>query len=190
LRYRTHEYPYIQEHLFEPLIARGGPIWHQDLKQDPGVDVVGDLTHPHVVEQLISLRPRTVLCNGCLLHLERLEHACRILESLVPPGGYLCVSTPEIYPFCSDPWDSGFRPSPAELARLFPNLEVILQSSVVQPDASYFLSLVGNPKSALLFMLRLVTPFWKPRNWLGLIRSLPQFFTPYRAACLLMRRRP
>lgn len=188
LKYRTRDYPYIESVLFGPLVARGGPVWHQDMKNGPGVDVVGDLLDPKVEQQLQGLGARTILCNGCLLHVRDLDRACQVLSQLVPAGGFLCISTPEVYPFCSDPWDSGFRPTPQHLSQLFPELTVLAQSSVVQCDDSYFLSLCRDPRAAFMFVARLFTPFWKPRNWLGLIRSLPDFFKPYRAACVLMRK--
>lgn len=46
LEYRTQTQPYIERNIFAPLRARGGIVYHLDVKPEPGVDVVGNLEDP------------------------------------------------------------------------------------------------------------------------------------------------
>ena len=48
LEYRTQTQPYIERNIFAPLRARGGVVYHLDMKSDPGVDVVGNLEDPEI----------------------------------------------------------------------------------------------------------------------------------------------
>ena len=55
LEFRTQTQPYIDKNIFAPLRARGGKIYHLDVKYSPDIDIVGDLFDPAVLEKIAKL---------------------------------------------------------------------------------------------------------------------------------------
>jgi len=123
-QFREVEQPFIEQLIFEPLRRRGGPIHHVDGKAEPGVDLTLDLAHDTAWEQLRALKPRCVLCSSVFEHVADRPLLAQRLVSLLEPGGYLLVSVPSLFPYHPDPIDTGFRPNPAQLVALFPELRV------------------------------------------------------------------
>jgi hypothetical protein len=121
---REVEQPFIDQLIFEPLRRRGGPIHHVDGKAEPGVDLVLDLALDTAWEQLRALKPRCVLCSSVFEHVVDRPLLAQRLVSLLEPGGFLLVSVPRLFPYHPDPIDTGFRPDPAQLVALFPELRV------------------------------------------------------------------
>lgn len=119
---REVDQPFIEQLIFEPLRRRGGPIHHVDGKAEPGVDLILDLALDTAWEQLRSLQPRCVLCSSVFEHVADRQLLAQRLISLLQPGGYLLVSVPSLFPYHPDPIDTGFRPDPAQLIALFPEL--------------------------------------------------------------------
>ncbi|MBI5516884.1 MAG: methyltransferase type 11 [Deltaproteobacteria bacterium] len=119
---REEAQPWIHEEIFKPLSLRGGRVVHQDLKAADGVDLVGDLNDPACWEKVSALAPRSVFCSNVLEHVPvaARDALCARMVALVPPGGYLVLSVPRAFPYHPDPLDTGFRPSPDDLAQLFP----------------------------------------------------------------------
>jgi len=73
-----------------------------------------------------------VLANNILEHVADIKNASKNILSVVATGGYLCVSVPFRFPYHPDPIDNGFRPTPKELAKLFPKTKVIKKSIIIQ----------------------------------------------------------
>lgn len=117
--FRRHTHPHVDREIFFPLERRGARVIHADLKQDDGVDVVGDVYNPAFQDQCRQLGPRTVFCCNILEHVENPAGFATIVSGLVPANGYLVVSVPRSYPFHADPIDTLFRPAPEEVVRLF-----------------------------------------------------------------------
>lgn len=187
--YRTVMQPGIDRQIFGPLAERGFKILHVDRKQDDGVDLVGDLADPKFVNRLIRLRPQIVFCNNILMHVkpEALSGVLAGISRIVPAGSLLFVSGSAVYPHTSDPYDNGLRLDDRELAGLFPDFAVI-QSATVASMTSLLSNLVEDRLLAAKIALRALAPFYKPRNWLQLIRYFPHFSTPYAAACAILRK--
>jgi hypothetical protein len=116
-RRRTH--PHVDQEIFFPLEARGARVIHADMKEDEGIDVVGDVFDPAFQEQCRQFQPRTVLCCNILEHVESAAGFADVVSRLVPANGYLVVSVPHSYPFHADPIDTLFRPAPDDVVRLF-----------------------------------------------------------------------
>jgi hypothetical protein len=116
-RKRTH--PHVDREIFFPLEARGAHVVHADLKEDRGIDIVGDVYDPAFQEECRRLHARTVLCCNILEHVTDAAGFARIVSGMVPPEGHLVVSVPRSYPFHADPIDTLFRPSPSEVVALF-----------------------------------------------------------------------
>ncbi len=118
-RFRQQTHPHVDREIFFPLEKRGARIIHADLKQDEGIDVVGDVYDPVFQDKCRQLQPRTVLCCNILEHVENPAGFADIVSGLVPANGYLVVSVPHSYPFHADPIDTLFRPAPEEVVNLF-----------------------------------------------------------------------
>jgi hypothetical protein len=187
--YRTVMQPAIDRMIFEPLAGRGYRIVHVDRKADIGVDMVGDLADPTFTDRLRSLRPLIIFCNNLLMHVrpEALSSVIGGISQIASSGSLLFVSGSALYPHTSDPYDNGLRVSDRGIARLFANFEVV-DSATVSGKASLFRDLAQDKGLAAKVTLRALLPFYKPRNWLKLMRYLPKITTPYSAACAILRK--
>jgi len=129
-RQRTH--PHIDREIFFPLEERGARVIHADLKEDEGIDVVGDVYDLAFQERCRQLRPRTVLCCNILEHVQDPTEFAEIVSELVPADGYLVVSVPHSYPFHADPIDTLFRPAPQDVVTLFgPAFAAVVEHTLV-----------------------------------------------------------
>jgi hypothetical protein len=117
--FRTRTHPHVDREIFFPLVKRGARVIHADMKEDRGIDIVGDIYDAQFQERCRSLGPRTVVCCNILEHVVDPAGFARIVKALVPHNGYLVVSVPHSYPFHADPIDTLFRPTPAEVVSLF-----------------------------------------------------------------------
>jgi hypothetical protein len=151
-QFREVRQPHIDALIFAPLRAAGVEVIHTDIKAEPGVDVAGDLLAPSVQDQLRALRPRAALSSNLLEHVTAPGEFARIMASLVVPDGTLVVTVPRSYPYHADPIDTGFRPSPHELAALFPQCE--LRRGDIVEDTTYGEELLGRGTSGLWKGLR------------------------------------
>jgi hypothetical protein len=118
-RFRKQTHPHVDREIFFPLEARGAHVIHADLKQDEGIDIVGDVYDPAFQAQCRRLQPQMVLCCNILEHVRNAAGFADIVSGLVPANGYLVVSVPHSYPFHADPIDTLFRPAPSEVVSLF-----------------------------------------------------------------------
>ena len=118
-QFRTISQPWIDRFIFAPARARG-VVKHTDIRLAPGVDIVGDLTDPAFVQDLRGMNFKSVFFSNVLEHIEAREELARTVTAVVPSGGYLFVSVPYRFPYHPDPIDTMFRPTPEEVASLFP----------------------------------------------------------------------
>lgn len=122
--------PHIEASLFAPLRRAGVEVVHCDIKQDDGVDLVGDVMDPAFVQILRARKFRAILLANLLEHVRDPAAIASACEHIVGPGGLILATVPQSYPFHADPIDTGYRPSPQELAALFPNSEAIHLASI------------------------------------------------------------
>ena len=187
-RFRTVEQPWIDELLFRDLESVPGAVVHVDTREDESVDVVGDVREPVTRARVQALGPRSVMCCNLLEHVEDPPGMARSLVELIPPGGHLLVSCPRSYPYHADPIDNGLRPSPVELAELFPGTEVVAAAEV--PSGTYLDSFRARPwaafKGQVFTVLPLVNPE-KARSGRDHLRWLRREFV---ASCLVLRKGP
>jgi hypothetical protein len=182
--FRTQDQPWIDELIFAPVVRQGHVVKHLDIKSVPGVDIVGDLGNPIFLDELSNMRFKSVFCSNMLEHVVHREAVCAALVSIIPFGGYLFVSVPYSYPYHPDPIDSGFRPSVAELADLFPGTHVI-RSAVVGGDTILKLRR-RHPAMFAFTLVRFLFPFYKPVGWWRNKGYLPWFFKPLTATCAVL----
>lgn len=133
--FRERKQPHIDREIFSPLRTRGVQVVHMDLKEAPGVDIAGDLGDPDVQARLRELQPKVVLSSNLLEHVREPEVFARVMRSLLAPGGFVLVTVPRSYPYHADPIDTGFRPTPEELAALFPDTRLV--TGEVVADSTY-----------------------------------------------------
>jgi len=185
--FRTRDQPWIDELIFGPLARQGYVVTHLDTKSAQGVDIVGDLGEQDFLEQVASMRFKSVFCSNLLEHVVHPEAFGKMLASLVPSGGYLFVSVPYAYPYHPDPIDNGLRPTVAELAALFPGTHIV-GSAVLGGDT--LLRLRRREPVVLAFtLLRFLTPFYKPVSWWRNRAYVPWWFRPLTASCLVLQKR-
>lgn len=186
--FREVRQPHIDRLIFAPLRGRGVEVIHSDLKAAPGVDIAGDLGDDAVQARLRARRPRAALTSNLLEHVTRPAELAAAIGALVGPGGIVIATVPRSYPYHADPIDTGFRPSPDELARLFPGFAVI-RGDVVE-DETYAGELFGHGAAGLVRGARgLVAAIRRRGDIARAYRDkLRWMFRRFSTTCLVLRR--
>lgn len=188
-RFRVHSQPHIDQFVFAPLRQSGVRVVHCDLKGDPGVDLVGDVLDSAFQARLRSMDAQLLICSNLLEHLADPLAFAGACASLVAPGGYALFSVPTDYPFHPDPIDTLFRPSPEQLAAIFPDWEVIEAEQLACGNFWQDLQRGGAFwRKAGRHLLRLAAPFYKPRYWLSFAHRLLWLVRDYKVTLLLVRK--
>jgi hypothetical protein len=124
--------PHIESELFAPLREAGIKVVHSDLKEDEGVDLPGDILDSEVRRRLGGMGFKCVLLSNLLEHVRDRDAVSAACEEIAGPGGFILATVPSSYPYHADPIDTGYRPSPAELATAFKRSEPLLTEEVVE----------------------------------------------------------
>ena len=185
-RFRTVTQPWIDQYVFKPIRERGHLVQHLDIKDAPGVDIVGDLTESRFLEELSRKEFRSVLCASLLEHVHNREEICRALVSVIPVGGHVFVSCPHKYPYHADPMDTMFRPDLAELAALFPQTRVV--DGEMLTCGTYLDSVTRSLSMLVRTVVRIFLPIYRPRGWLTVVSHLPWLLRHYQIACLVLQK--
>lgn len=164
----------------------GGQLMSIDIKDSPNVDLVGDLLDPKFIDQLIGFQFKCFLCANILTNIEDRDKFIQHISRLVPIDGHLILTVSNRYPYVADPVDTLFRPTPEELAKQFPDYEVV-DSAIISSD-TYFKLLWKKKKIFFITLARMFVPFYKPKTWWNLVKYLPNTFKPVRATALFLRR--
>ena len=186
LDFRTTKQPHIDANLFAPLNEMGIPVIHNDLKDDIGVDLVGDISSEENKSIIHKANVNCVICSNLLEHVESVNLMANSIVSLLPVGGLIFVTVPYKYPLHFDPIDNGYRPSPAFLNETFINTEMVSQS-VLQVGKSYR-RYFSNPLLLLKSICRLLLPFYKYRGWKTNAYSLLWAFREKSVTCAVLRK--
>jgi hypothetical protein len=188
--FRTVLQRHINDYLIAPNEVRGVKFIHADMKEEPGVDVAGDIFDPEYRTRLEAMRPASLLCCNMFEHVADRPMLAKICQQIVRPGGYMIISVPYSFPYHVDPVDTYFRPTPAELSVLFPENEIVNAEIVV--DGTYWEELkqqrlVKRLLTILKIMMHLPLPFIRWEVWKCKMHRLFWLFRPYRVSVLLMR---
>ena len=124
--FREVDKPHIEARLFAPLREAGVAVVHCDLKAGEGVDVGGDILDPVIRGALKARGFKCVLIANMLEHVRDRAAVAAACEEIVGPGGLILATVPSSYPYHADPIDTGYRPSPAELAAAFSGSRVLI----------------------------------------------------------------
>ncbi len=185
--FRSVTQPHIDAEIFRPLRRRGGPICHLDMKDAPGVDIVGDVLDPAVVGQVReTVVPHCVLLSNLLEHVTDPANVARAVTDFVGPGGLIFVSGPRRYPYHPDPIDTRFRPTVDQLHSLFPGTRLVDADLVVSRGWRPWSHLSAGRFNAVLYLARIALPIYRPRAWRRRLDSLPFAFRRVSAYAVLL----
>jgi SAM-dependent methyltransferase len=183
LKHRSIDNPWIERVLIGGLKARGIDVVHVDAREGEGIDIRADLFDAAQLAKIKMRGPRSVLCTNVLEHVEELARFCGALADLVGPGGYLIVTVPHSYPYHRDPIDTMFRPTPQEIAALFPGFNPVVME--IQDTESYWYKLRQRPWLILRQILRAPFPFLGFTKWKRSMSKLYWLFAPYRQSVFI-----
>ncbi len=191
-KFRKLQQPHIDQFMFAPLAARDIQCIHADIRLEEGIDLVGDLSTSEFQNELRSLEPGCVLLNNFLEHVTEPLMITKAIEEFLPSGGMAVVSVPRSYPYHLDPIDTGFRPSPEEIAALFPNCDLV-EGRVID-STRYIDRLAEMPRNELTgFLLksfiRFFTPFYKFEAWKTRFHRFLWLLRPYQVSIAVLRKR-
>lgn len=188
--------PHIHDNVFKPLESLNIDVIHTDIKADEGVDLVGDLTSEEFNNQLKKLDVNCLLCSNLLEHIVQKQTIIDAMDAIISSGGYCLITVPHNYPYHMDPIDTMYRPTPRELAQLFPNYNIVKEEcvSAVRMTASgkqknYFQMLSNDPKLMLRLFTRSLFPFYKYKSWKILIGDLSSMFKDFQVSCVLLQKK-
>lgn len=123
--------PHIQSNIIDTLQHSGWNVVNVDLKKEPGVDVVADVTNKAFSEGLED-RFELTLCTNLLEHVEDINLVINNLVAITRSGGHILITVPYKYKIHLDPIDNGFRPTPQQIVDLFKEVaEYIVDSKVI-----------------------------------------------------------
>jgi hypothetical protein len=186
--FRTVQQPFIDIYLFHPAREKGQRVVHLDTKQDVGVNLVGDITEDSFREKLVKMSFNSVFCSHLLEHVDQdtRKPICAAIAHLLPRGGYVFVSCPRRYPYHPDPIDTGFRPTTADLAALFPGMTVIVSQEVF--GETYFRQLWRRHDRGAKELAKLFLPFYKPHSWWVNVGYFAYLFRRFSSSCVVLRK--
>jgi hypothetical protein len=181
--------PHIHDELFGPLEAAGIRIVHSDLKQADGVDLAGDIFDPAIRAELRARKFKCLLCSNLLDHVVDRAAVAAACEEIVGPGGLILATVPSSAPCHADPIDTGYRPAPAELARLFAGSEPLLAEELsgrtyAEDIGARGASLGGEIARTLGFA---AICFARPKSFIARAHRWLCYARPYRVSIALVR---
>ena len=186
-KFREQEQPWIDELLFKPAITKGYSVIHTDIKNDIGVDIVGDLCSLDFLKQLSEMNIESVICSNLLEHINNREEISKIISSIVPKNGYLFVTVPYKYPYHRDPIDTMFRPNIQELSSLFPDFKIV--NGEILPGGYLVQSTTTTPILYTLAMLiRLILPIYQPLRWFDSLKYALWLFKDISVSCVVLEK--
>lgn len=183
--FREQEQPWIDEMLFKPAREKGYSIIHTDIKNDVGVDIVGDLNDAEFLQQILQLNIKSVLCSNLLEHINNPEELCQKISFIIPIGGYLFVTVPYQFPYHRDPIDTMFRPNVEELSDVFPELKM-LEGQIVQGGLLVQATSTPPLLYTLAMFIRVLLPIYQPLRWFDSVRYTIWLFRQISVNCAVL----
>jgi hypothetical protein len=180
----TEEYLSMQPWIRDEILSRlTGAVINVDLKDEPGVDIVGDILDPEVKRQILECEPRSILCSNMLEHVIDPERVTNLIVDLVSSGGLIIVSGPYRFPKHDDPIDNGLRTTALELAALFPGTRLV-EGAIV--DCGTFWRLrPAKDRTAAVLVARVAR---RGRDWGTTFRNVYWWPRRVKAACAILQK--
>jgi SAM-dependent methyltransferase len=183
--YREIKQPHVHNRIFLPLLQLGTVI-HVDAKPAEGVDVSGDLMDEAFWEQIPNNAFDLVMCSNLLTHVTDQEKIYRLIRRSVAPGGYIIISTPQIYPYCADPLDTKYRPSRHEILANLDGFE-LTAATQIQLEETHYSRLKREPKAVMALAANILLPVRGFARWKAVVSDIPNIFKPLTTICLILR---
>ena len=185
--FRKNIQPDIHQNVFAPLLKAERKVFHADIKDSKGVDLVGDLNQDSFRRELETLSIKSVLCSNLLEHLARPEVICKSILEVLPSGGKLIVTLPYQFPYHKDPIDTMLRPTVDEVHKMFPGTECVT-SAIIESTDTYLSALRANRKYHIIMIARWLMPFYKYSEWKFMIKDYFNRKKKYAATCILLKK--
>lgn len=184
--YRRIEQPYVDKYLFEPARMKDLQIIHVDAKPAAGVDLVGDLTDPSFIAQLMRLNVRSVMCCNLLEHVTDRSLIRDAVLSIIKGGGYIIATVPYRFPYHEDPIDTMYRPTIGELVSLFVGTTV--HKAAIVRASRFAHDMHGNYWSLFRMTARAAMPLYRSQGWWASVQRLGQIAAGYKVTCAVLRK--
>jgi hypothetical protein len=182
--FRTHVQPWVQQDVFAPLQRRGVQVLHLDIVDEPGVDIVADVTTAEGRAAIAATGARTLLCSNLLEHVADPAPVLAMLLASIPPGGNLLLTGPTAYPHHPNPIDTMFRPDARDMAAQIPaDFEIAERADITCRRLAYYDAM--RPWGRARIAGRALLPFLRPAGWWQRVKWLN---TRTAAYALLVRR--
>ncbi|MFM7559510.1 methyltransferase type 11 [Cylindrospermopsis raciborskii] len=185
--FREKQQPWIYQFLFKPAQQKGNLVIHTDLKQDLGIDLIGNLNDPQFLKTISGLNIKSVICSNLLEHIVNKEETCQNINSIIPENGYLFVTVPYQFPLHLDPIDTFFRPNINQLCELFPDLEM-MEAEIISGGKLYQCTSTPGFLYVIIMIIRLLSPFYQPLRWLNSLRYSLWLFRDISVTCIVFRK--
>jgi hypothetical protein len=185
--FRNNAQPWTGHHIFAPLAARQVEIVHLDVRDGPGIDIRADLFDDADFARLRAVRYRALLCCNVLEHVRDPGEFARRCAALVLPGGIIVVTVPRSYPHHGDPIDTLYRPTPEQVAKLFPETSVHT-AEIVDVGESYRDEVRRRPWLLLRPLARAPAPFLGLDKWRRSMQKPYWLFHNYQVSAAVLRR--
>jgi SAM-dependent methyltransferase len=187
--FRTVLKPHIDREIHAPLRGRGVLIVHSDITDGDGVDICGDVRDPDVRERLVDVGARCVLCCNMFEHVEDREGLARLCADALAPSGILIVSVPRSYPYHLGPIDTYYRPSPEEIASMFPGFTLLAAETL---EAGNYWQEIREAENFGLELVRtaakVVLPLGGLEMWKSRLHRFLWLTRPYIVAAVVLRK--
>ena len=191
LKYRTVTQSFIQKNIFSLFDDEKNQVIHLDMKEDEGIDMVGDLYDEQFRNKIKNLKPKLILCNNILMYLNNKtrKELADILYEILDTNGYLIITNSHVFPPAHDPVESYYRASPKKMYKeLFHSFKV-LDSQITQTHFSFYKDLKSKPKVVLIKIIRIFLPFYNTKEWWFLMKYyVINLKKNYSATCLFLQK--
>ena len=183
--YREVVQPHVYQYIFNPL-QEIADVTHVDIKAEEGVDIAGDFMDEEFWKKIPVGAFGLVVCCNLLTHVTDPKQIYKLIRRSIAPEGYIVISTPQIYPYCADPFDKKYRPSEMEILEGFKSFELIAKTKIRLTE-THFSRLRKEPKAITSFVGNILLPIKGITRWKSVISDVPNIFKPLTTICLVLR---
>lgn len=187
--YRTVVSPHIEGIFGCALLKRCKRVYTVDIKDEQGVDFIGDILDPEFADSLAKLSPDCLVITNLVEHLLDVELLKQAVNRL-PTVNTIVYSGPLDYPYHRDPIDNLMRPSVDDLTTLFPGFYLESGRSVETGSYVNDLSNMSIMSSAWSVVRNLLVVVYLLSNGVNIFKfsRLAFLMRPYSATCAVLRR--
>jgi len=184
-KYRTVDQPWLERGFYQNLRKRGINIFFADMKNELGVDLVGDIFDDSFLFKLKKEFFNCIFCCNFLEHVLDPQDLINRCISIIPLGGILVITVPHSYPYHRDPIDTLYRPNIKELSLLIDGHEII-ESEVISTGS--YRDHIKKAPWKIFRHIRIFFPFFGYEKWKRSTIKLKWLFTDFKHTCMIIRK--